>query len=66
MLGKMKDSTPKQTIQDGQEEPRPLRVIIIGAGVAGLTLGIALRQNGHDVEVSLDTFHQRWLEYCQY
>ena len=35
-----------------QEEYRPLEVIIIGAGIAGLSLGIYLRQNGHRVRVS--------------
>ena len=34
------------------EEYRPLEVIIIGAGIAGLSLGIYLRQNGHRVLVS--------------
>lgn len=35
-----------------QKPSRPLKVNIVGAGIAGLTLGIILRRNGHEVEVS--------------
>lgn len=45
-------SSTDQPAQHVQEPSRPLRVIIIGAGIAGLTLGIVLRRNGHDVQVS--------------
>lgn len=31
----------------------PLKIIIVGAGIAGLCAGIALRQAGHEVEVCL-------------
>lgn len=35
-----------------QQEPRPLRIVIIGAGIGGLTAAIALRSQGHEVTVS--------------
>lgn len=31
----------------------PLKIIVVGAGVAGLCASIALRQAGHEVEVCL-------------
>lgn len=45
-------ATATQHSGQAQEQPQPLRVIIIGAGIAGLTLAIVLRQNGHHAEVS--------------
>lgn len=33
------------------EKPRPLRVIIVGAGLGGLAAAVALRRQGHDVQV---------------
>lgn len=32
-------------------EQRPLKVTIIGAGIAGLTAALALRKQGHEVTV---------------
>lgn len=32
-------------------EARPLRVTIIGAGIAGLSAALALRKQGHEVTV---------------
>lgn len=36
---------------NGGTAPEGLRVLIIGAGIGGLTAAIALRQQGHRVEV---------------
>ena len=48
----MAERTPNGYEQHVPRPSRPLRVIIIGAGIAGLTLGIVLRKNGHEVQVS--------------
>jgi NADPH-dependent 2,4-dienoyl-CoA reductase/sulfur reductase-like enzyme len=36
-----------------KEEPTGLKILIVGAGIGGLTAAIALRKNGHEVLVRL-------------
>ena len=33
------------------DETRPLKVLIVGAGIGGLTAAIALRNQGHDIQI---------------
>jgi 2-polyprenyl-6-methoxyphenol hydroxylase-like FAD-dependent oxidoreductase len=35
--------------QNGSDTVRPLQVVVVGAGLGGLTAAIALRQQGHEV-----------------
>ena len=35
-----------------EEKPTGLKILIVGAGIGGLTAAIALRKNGHEVLVS--------------
>ena len=34
---------------NGNDKAHPLRIIIVGAGIGGLTAAIALRRQGHDI-----------------
>ena len=40
-------------MQNSDEGEKPLKVLIAGAGLAGLAVAIALRRQGHHVEVIL-------------
>ena len=35
-----------------EEHPSNLKIVIIGAGIGGLTAAIGLRRNGHEIHVS--------------
>jgi 2-polyprenyl-6-methoxyphenol hydroxylase-like FAD-dependent oxidoreductase len=39
--------------ENGAAGPRPLQVLIAGAGIGGLAAAIALRQAGHVVQVAI-------------
>ena len=47
--GELSNHNSTETAED---TARPLKVIIIGAGIAGLTAAIGIRRAGHEVEVS--------------
>lgn len=34
------------------EHPTPLKIVIVGAGIGGLSAALSLRRNGHQVEVN--------------
>ena len=38
-------------MDSGTAHSSALRILIVGAGIAGLTTAVALRQNGHEVHV---------------
>ncbi|KAE8152748.1 hypothetical protein BDV25DRAFT_127732 [Aspergillus avenaceus] len=40
-----------ETVTHTSGEARPLKVLIVGAGIGGLTAAIALRNQGHDIEI---------------
>lgn len=40
---------------DGETEQKGLKILIAGAGIGGLTAAIALRQQGHGVQVCVSS-----------
>lgn len=45
------DSSPSTESSSLTSTNKPLKILVIGAGVAGLSAAIGLRRTGHDVEV---------------
>ena len=46
------DSFPPEESTPWHGSTQSLKIIIIGAGIAGLSAAVGLRRAGHDVEVS--------------
>lgn len=44
-------TTTTEAPSHGSYESTPLKILIVGAGIGGLTAGIALRNQGHDVQI---------------
>ena len=42
---------PDRKIVNGINDPKPLEVVIVGAGIGGLAAAIGLRRAGHNVSV---------------
>ena len=51
--------TVEQASHDQPPEIRPLKAIVIGAGIAGLSAAVGLRRAGHDVEVSQSSTYMK-------
>jgi heterodisulfide reductase subunit A-like polyferredoxin len=49
------DSGSRNEVTHGEDESfgekKPLKILIVGGGMAGLTAAIALRKQGHDIHV---------------
>jgi salicylate hydroxylase len=43
----------------------PLKVIVVGAGIAGLCAAVSLRQAGHEVTVSEEAPHNKRIRTSQ-
>jgi 2-polyprenyl-6-methoxyphenol hydroxylase-like FAD-dependent oxidoreductase len=39
------------TTSHASDDARPLKILIVGAGIGGLTAAIALRNQGHDIQI---------------
>lgn len=51
-----RQGTGNDSLRVSASEISPLKILIVGGGIGGLTAAIALRKQGHNIEVYLHSF----------